>query len=86
MKKKLAAGENFQHFNLLNTRIPLLKRVSEVRKKLCGVSSCIRYAQKALLKSDESVNKDVMSPELFVVLDLDENRGFLSKSGKLHFR
>ena len=44
--------------------------------RLRGVSSCIRYAQKALLKSDESANKDdiVMSPELFVVLDLDENR------------
>ena len=53
-------------------------------KKLCGVSSCIRYAQK-VLKSDESVNKNVMSPELFVVLDVDVNRGFLSKSGKLHF-
>ena len=53
--------------------------------RLRGVSSCIRYAQKALLKSDESVNKDVMSPELFVVLDLDENRDFPPKSGKLHF-
>ena len=45
--------------------------------RLRGVSSCILcYAQKTLLKSDESVNKDVMSPELFVVLDLDENRDF----------
>ena len=34
VKKKLAAGENFQHFNLLNTWIPLLKRVSEVRKNM----------------------------------------------------
>ena len=53
--------------------------------RLRGVSSCIRYAQKVLLKSDENANKDVMSPELFVVLDLDENRDFPPKSGKLHF-
>ena len=40
---------------------------------------------KNVLKSDESANKDVMSPELFVVLDLDVNHVFLSKSGKLYF-
>ena len=75
----------FSAFQLVKHMNPFTETYFGSSKKLCGVSSCIRYAQKAVLKSDESVNKDVMSPELFVVLDLDVNRVVLPKSDKLHF-
>ena len=75
----------FSAFQLVKHMNPFTETYFGSSKKLCGVSSCIRYAQKAVLKSDESVNKDVMSPELFVVLDSDENRGICSKSGKSYF-
>ena len=78
-RRKFSAFQLVKHMNLFT------ETYFGSSKKLCGVSSCIRYAQKVLLKSDESVNKDVMSPELFVVLDRDKNHGFCSKSGKLNF-
>ena len=84
-EEKARRRRTFSAFQLVKYTNPFTETCFGSSKKLCGVSSCIRYAQKVLLKSDESANKDVMSPELFVVLDLDENRGFLSKSGKLHF-
>ena len=84
-EEKARRRRKFSAFQLVKHMNPFTETYFGSSKKLCGVSSCIRYAQKALLKSDESVNKDVMSPELFVVLDLDVNRVFLSKSDKLHF-
>ena len=84
-EEKARRRRKFSAFQLVKHMNPFTETYFGSSKKLCGVSSCIRYAQKAVLKSDESVNKDVMSPELFVVLDLDVSRVFLSKSDKLHF-